>query len=57
MTRVVDGHSWVYCSVAAAFLCHSGMTSNNGSRSGVAGVFATASSPLHLAKVQTDTGL
>lgn len=51
MTGVV--HSWVYYLVAAAFLLLVGIMSSSGKRFGVAGVFAKASSALHLAKVQT----
>lgn len=50
---MIDGGA----ALAATFLLLAGMTSNSGSRFGVAGVFATASSALHLAKAQTDTEL
>ncbi len=55
MTTLVHSNSWVYSIVA--FLLLASMTRNSGSRFGVAGVFATASSALHLSKAQTDTEL
>lgn len=55
MSSEVHGHSLVYDIVAAVFLLLPG--SDSGLRFGVAGVFATASSALHVAKAQTDTEL